>query len=130
MDKPPRISDSEWRVMRVLWSKGAATANEVVDELASETHWNPRTVKTLITRLMKKGAVKYSKEGRMYRYYPAVDEADCVHMERRSFVQRVYGGISTPMIAAFIQDAKLSTDEIEQLRHILDQKDKEQRCNP
>ena len=61
----PRISDSEWSVMRVLWSRGAATANEVVEELAGETHWKPRTVKTLITRLMRKGAVKFSKEGRI-----------------------------------------------------------------
>ena len=124
MSTVPRISDSEWLVMRVLWSRGAATANEVVDELAGETHWKPRTVKTLITRLMGKGAIKFRKEGRMYRYYPAVKEAECVRMERKSFVRRVYGGTMTPMLAAFIDDADLSREEIEELKQMLDQKGK------
>ncbi len=122
MKKLPRISESEWLVMRVLWSKGEATANEVVQELAGRTKWNPRTVKTLITRLSGKGAVKYKKEGRMYRYYPAVGQADCVRMERKSFVRRVYGGTMKPMLAAFIEDADLSPQDISELKKILDQK--------
>jgi len=125
MCKLPRISDSEWVVMRVLWALGGATANEVVDELASEMHWKPRTVKTLITRLVQKGAIKFSKEGRMYRYYPAAREAECVRMERKSFVKRVYGGTAKPMLAAFIEDAELSSEEIEELRQMLEQKGKE-----
>ena len=112
----PRISDSEWLVMRVLWSRGAATANEVVDELASETRWKPRTVKTLITRLMRKGAVKFSREGRMYRYYPAVTEAECVRMERRSFAKRVYGGTMTPMLANMPRSAMGAISAVEKER--------------
>ncbi|UCG47754.1 MAG: BlaI/MecI/CopY family transcriptional regulator [Phycisphaerales bacterium] len=125
MKKLPRISESEWLVMRVLWSKGEATANEVVEELAGRTKWNPRTVKTLITRLSGKGAVKYKKEGRMYRYYPAVGQADCVRMERKSFVRRVYGGTTKPMLAAFIEDADLSPQDISELKKILERKGKE-----
>jgi len=125
MKKLPRISESEWLVMRVLWSKGEATANEVVEELAGRTKWNPRTVKTLITRLSGKGAVKYKKEGRMYRYYPAVGQADCVRMERKSFVRRVYGGTMKPMLAAFIEDAELSPQDISELKRILEEKGKE-----
>jgi BlaI family penicillinase repressor len=125
MKKLPRISESEWLVMRVLWSKGEATANEVVEELAGRTKWNPRTVKTLITRLTAKGAVKFKKEGRMYRYYPAVGQADCVRMERKSFVRRVYGGTMKPMLAAFIEDAELSPQDISELKKILEQKGKE-----
>jgi BlaI family penicillinase repressor len=73
---------------------------------------------------MRKGAVKFSREGRMYRYYPAVKEAECVRMERKSFVRRVYGGTMTPMLAAFIDDADLSREEIEELKQMLDQKGK------
>ncbi len=118
----PKISESEWLVMRVLWSKGSLTANEVVRELAGKTKWKPKTIKTLITRLMKKGAVKFEKEGRKYRYYPAVSEAECVRMERRSFVRRVYGGTTRPMLAAFLEDAKLSAEDISELKKILEQK--------
>ncbi|MBA7639758.1 Penicillinase repressor [subsurface metagenome] len=118
----PKISESEWLVMRVLWSKGQLTANEVVKELTGKTKWKPKTIKTLITRLMKKGAVRFEKEGRKYRYYPAVSEAECVRMERRSFVRRVYGGTTKPMLAAFLEDAKLSAEDISELRKILEQK--------
>ncbi len=125
MKKLPKISESEWLVMRVLWSNGPLTANEVVKELAGKTKWKPKTIKTLITRLMNKGAVKFEKEGRKYRYYPAVSEAECVRMERRSFVPRVYGGTTRPMLAAFLEDAKLSAEDISELRKILEQKEGE-----
>ena len=121
----PKISESEWLVMRVLWSNGSLTANEVVRELTGKTKWKPKTIKTLITRLMKKGAVKFEKEGRKYRYYPAVSQAECVRMERRSFVRRVYGGTTKPMLAAFLEDAKLSAEDISELRKILEQKEGE-----
>jgi len=125
MKKLPKISESEWLVMRVLWSNGSLTANEVVKELTGKTKWKPKTIKTLITRLMKKGAVKFEKEGRKYRYYPAVSQAECVRMERRSFVRRVYGGTTKPMLAAFLEDAKLSAEDISELRKILEQKEGE-----
>jgi len=121
----PKISESEWLVMRVLWSNGSLTANEVIKELSGKTKWKPKTIKTLITRLMKKGAVKFEKEGRKYRYYPAVSQAECVRMERRSFVRRVYGGTTKPMLAAFLEDAKLSAEDISELRKILEQKEGE-----
>ena len=121
----PKISESEWLVMRVLWSNGSLTANEVVKELSGKTKWKPKTIKTLITRLMKKGAVKFEKEGRKYRYYPAVSQAECVRMERRSFVRRVYGGTTKPMLAAFLEDAKLTAEDISELRKILEQKEGE-----
>jgi len=122
MKKLPKISESEWLVMRVLWSNGSLTANEVVKELTGKTKWKPKTIKTLITRLMNKGAVKFEKEGRKYRYYPAVSQAECVRMERRSFVRRVYGGTTKPMLAAFLEDAKLSAEDISELKKILEQK--------
>ncbi len=125
MKKLPKISESEWLVMRILWSKGPLTANEVVKELTGKTKWKPKTIKTLITRLMKKGAVKFEKEGRKYRYHPAVSQAECVRMERYSFVRRVYGGTTRPMLAAFLEDAKLSAEDISELRKILEQKEGE-----
>ncbi len=125
MDKPPKISESEWLVMRVLWAKSPLTANEVVERLTGKTKWKPKTVKTLIDRLMKKGAVKFEKEGRRYKYYPAVGRDECIATERKSFVRRVYGGITRPMLAAFLQDAELSAEDISELKDILEQKAEE-----
>ena len=120
--KLPKISDSEWRVMRVLWEKGAQTANDVVQALSDEVEWNPRTIKTLISRLVKKGAVKATDEGSRYRYRAAVDESDCVRSETRKFLRRVYKGAMTPALAAFLEDAELSAREIDELQKILDKK--------
>ena len=121
----PKISESEWLVMRVLWSKSPLTANEVVEQLTGKTQWKPKTVKTLIDRLMKKGAVRFEKEGRRHKYYPAISRAECVATERRSFVRRVYGSITKPMLAAFLEDAELSDDDIAELKEILEQKAEE-----
>ncbi len=125
MKRLPKISESEWLVMQVLWSRGVLTANDVVEKLAGKTKWKPKTVKTLINRLVKKGAVKFKKEGRKYRYYAAVSQAKCVRTESRSFVQRVYGGAARPMLAAFLEDAELSAEDIAELKKILEQKEGE-----
>ena len=122
MKKLPKISESEWLVMRVLWSKNLVTASDVVEELDGKTKWRPKTVKTLIDRLIKKGAVKFKKDGRRYLYYPVVNENECIATERRSFVKRVYGGTTKPMLAAFLEDAELSAEDISELKQILEQK--------
>jgi BlaI family penicillinase repressor len=123
--KIPKIAESEWRVMQVLWSNGSQTANDVVNALSGEVKWKPRTIKTLISRLVKKGAVKVTEEGYRYRYSAAVNETACVRSETKSFVRRVYQGAMKPALAAFIEDADLSDKEIDDIQKILSQKRKE-----
>ncbi len=124
MRKMPRIAESEWRVMQVLWEHGPQTANEVVNALAGEVTWKSRTIKTLISRLVRKGAVRFREEGNKYRYFPAVKESECIRSETQSFVRRVYQGAMKPALAAFLADADLSPQEIDELQKILDQKRK------
>jgi len=92
MKDVPRISDAEWLAMKAVWARSPITANEVVDALFDTTPWKPKTIMTLLNRLVKKGALGFEKEGRAYRYYPLVGEAECVRAKRRSFLERVYGG--------------------------------------
>ncbi|MEA2709480.1 MAG: BlaI family transcriptional regulator, penicillinase repressor [Phycisphaerales bacterium] len=120
--KIPRISDAEWQVMDVLWQRSPLTANEVVDELARNTDWEPATIKTMLNRLVKKGALKFKAEGKRYLYAPAVTRDACVRTEGRSFLDRVFGGAAGPLIAHFVEDAKLSKDEIAELRRLLERK--------
>ena len=89
MKKIPRISESEWQVMKLLWAKNPSTANEVVEALSSITAWKPKTIKTLLNRLVKKKAVGYEKKGREYHYYPLVAQADCVRAESHSFLRKI-----------------------------------------
>ena len=121
-DAIPRISEAEWLVMRALWTKSPATAKEVVVALESETSWNPKTVLTLINRLVGKGAVGFTKESRAHLYYAKVSERECVKVESRSFLERVYGGAVQPMLAQFAEEANLSEQDITELRRILDGK--------
>lgn len=119
--KMPRISEAEWQVMKILWAKSPLTANEVVDSLSAVTQWSDKTVKTLINRLAKKGALGFERQGRMYLYHPRVNEVDCARAEGQSFLKRVYGGALLPMMAAFLEEQTLSRSETEKLRRILDE---------
>jgi BlaI family penicillinase repressor len=121
----PAISDSEWDVMNVLWSaESPLSANEVVERLAGLRDWNPRTVKTLLNRLINKGALAYDAEGKRYLYRPRVSREQCVRDETRSFLSRVFAGALGPMLLQFVAQAKLTPDEVEALKRLLDKKAK------
>jgi len=122
MKKLPKISQAEWRVMKVLWQESPLTANKVIERLSDQADWNPKTIRTLINRLVQKKALLYGKKGRSYLYYPVVEESACAHEESRSFLRRVYGGALTPMFAAFLEKENLSSEEIEELKQMLDQR--------
>jgi BlaI family penicillinase repressor len=122
MPKIPQISEAEWEVMRVLWADAPQTANDVCAALAESTTWNPRTIKTLLNRLVNKGALNYTQHGRMYLYRPAVSESACIRAASRTFLKRVFGGSLTPMLAHFLEEEKLSASEIAELRSMLDER--------
>jgi len=124
MEKMPHISDSEWQVMKVIWAKSPITTNEVVEALAPMTTWKPKTIMTLINRLVKKGALGFEKKSRAYHYRPLVEESECVKAESRSFLKRVHGGALKPMLASFFEEAELSKEEIDELKRLLDSKGK------
>jgi BlaI family penicillinase repressor len=124
MGQPPTISNAEWLVMKVIWAKSSATAAEVVEALEGETAWKPKTIMTLLNRLAKKGALRFKKEGRAYRYFPVIGEAETIKAESRSFVERVYGGALTPMLVSFLEEAELSQEEIGDLKRLLDRRRK------
>lgn len=116
----PGISDAEWQVMEVLWSSSnAMTANDVVAALERSTHWNPRTIKTLLNRLVNKGAITFQADGKRYLYRPKVSRDECVRVQSRSFLSRVFGGATGAALLHFVEEHDLSPAEIEQLRRIL-----------
>jgi BlaI family penicillinase repressor len=120
--KPPRISEAEWEVMRLFWPGARLTAPEVIDRFKGKSAWQARTIKTLLNRLLKKGALRYVKEGRGYRYFARVAEEACLRSEAESFLDRFFEGALAPMFAHFIGNRKLSPDEIAELRRLLKEK--------
>jgi BlaI family penicillinase repressor len=121
----PRISEAEWLVMKVLWERSPQAANEVTEALRSQTDWKPKTVKTLLSRLVQKKALGFERAGKAYHYRPLVSEEACARARRRTLLQRVYDGALTPMLAAFIEDEELTPEEIAELRRLLDRKEQE-----
>lgn len=108
--------------MRVLWERHPMTAKDVADAVGPRNGWSERTVKTLLGRLVKKGAVRFREDGKRYLYSPRISQRVMVRAESRSFVDRVYGGEASPLLAQIIGESELSADQIAALRKLLDEK--------
>ena len=120
-----KISDAEWLVCRVLWRNSPLTANEIIDRLAGETKWSPRTIKALLNRLITKKVLGFevqNNQGRGYLYRPLLKENECIQVHTQSFVQRVFGGAAVTMLASFIEHQELSDEDIAGLEAILEKK--------
>ena len=117
-----RISDAEWLVMKALWQESPLTASLVIGNLKPDTNWSPKTIQTLIARLVKKGALAVNKEGSLNQYYPLVSQDECMRTETDSFLQKVYGGSLHLLLANFVKDDNLSPKDIQELRDLLDKK--------
>lgn len=116
----PPISDAEWVVMTEFWRVGEATAKEIVGALDGQQHWKPKTVQSLINRLVQKGALGFRQQGREYCYRPLVEESVCVHEASRTFVDRVFGGRLAPLLACFLEREDCTPAELEELRRLLE----------
>ena len=118
----PALSPAEWEVMKTLWERGPLNARSVFDALANEREWAYQTVKTLLSRLVAKGAVEYDQVGNSYLYRAAVTRAEMTRQEVRSVFDRVVGAAVSPVLAHFIDEAELSDDDIRTLQQLLDEK--------
>lgn len=124
-EKVPKISEAEWEVMNILWKKAPLTANEVICSLQKQINWKPKTVRTLLDRLVQKKVVGVNKDQKIYSFYPIFSQDDCQHAEAHSFIKRIYGGTLKSMLVQFIQDDSLTEEDIKELRSILNKKPNE-----
>ncbi|HEX4264281.1 MAG TPA: BlaI/MecI/CopY family transcriptional regulator [Verrucomicrobiae bacterium] len=121
MKRIPRISETEWEVMKAIWTEAPCSAGQIIRVLTRrDSSWHPKTVKAFLSRLVRKKALGFSKEGRAYLYRPLVSEKDCVDFVSESFLERVFGGSLKPMLAHFVERKKLSEEEIRELRLLLE----------
>jgi BlaI family penicillinase repressor len=117
----PRISDTEWEIMRAVWERQPVTASEIVAELqARDASWHPVTAKTLINRLVKKGALNYDHFGRAYVYRAKVSEKECIAAASRSFLNRVFDGSLATMVAYLHDGRQLNNKQIRELKEVLE----------
>ena len=107
-------------VMKVIWAEHPVTSGAVVKSLEGATRWKPRTIKTLLNRLVQKGAVGYESRGKEYHYFPLIEKAVLVKAESRSFLKRVFGGSLKPMIASMVESEELSAEDIDEIKRMLE----------
>ena len=118
-----QISEAESVVMDVLWKRQPLSAEDVVASLSGQQDWQEATVKTLLNRLLKKGAIAAQKDGRRYLYAPVLQRDAWVQGESESLLERVFGGRVAPLVAHFSEQRKLSRKDIADLRKLLEELD-------
>src|SRR4051812_13807431 len=116
---PARISGAESQIMEALWTRGPLGPDGIVAEVGEANGWAPGTVKTLITRLLRKGAIAGAKEAGAYVYRRLLERANYVQAESQSLVDRLFGGEVAPLVAHFAEHRALSPRDIAHLKDLI-----------
>lgn len=119
MSSLPQISEAEFEVMKIVWKYAPVNTNEITEHLLKTTSWSPKTIQTLIKRLVTKGALTYEKQGRIFVYTPLVRENEYINYESDSFLKRFYGGDISAMLSSYLENNQLSETELDSLRSLL-----------
>lgn len=114
-----RISDAEHAVMEVLWDEAPLTATDVAGRIDAARAWNIRTVKTMLSRLLAKGALTHEEEGRRFLYRPAVTREDFIARESKRLIDRLFGGKITPLVAHMAERQALTPADIVEIEALL-----------
>ena len=113
------LSNAEWEIMNILWKFPEATITQIVAELNKKKFWDKYTVITLLSRMEKKGAVEYRRNGRAKEYYSIISQKETVLEETEQFLDRVYEGSLSLLVNSFLSSKKVSKDELDDLYEIL-----------
>ena len=114
------LSDSEWKLMNLLWDRAPMTITELTAALREDTGWTKNTIITMLSRLEAKGAVRYEEGGRAKQYFPTVDREDAARAETESFLSKVYGGSLGLMVSNLVESHALTEADIAELSAILE----------
>lgn len=121
------ISDAESRVMETLWQEAPLSSEQIVAAVQANSDWHEKTIRTLLNRLLGKGAVQVTRDGRRYLYSPVLSRAQWQSQESHSLLDRVFGGRVAPLLAHFSQHEKLSPNDIAELRKLIDAIERKER---
>lgn len=114
-----RISEAEHQVMEVLWAESPLGAADIAARIDPARGWSGRTVKTMLSRLLAKGAIAHQEEGRRYLYRPVLSRDAVVARESGRLLDRMFGGRVTPLVAHLAAQNRLSADDIAEIETLL-----------
>ena len=121
----PRLSELEWDVLKPLWERGPMAARDIFEQVSKDHAWAYKTVKTMLARLVKKGALKYDQIGNSYLYRTVYGREEMTRAATRSFIRRVFDGALNPFVAHFAEH--VSPDELQAIKQELERIEKERR---
>jgi BlaI family penicillinase repressor len=113
------LSKAEFEVLDALWANYPASASEIIERISDDKQWHEKTIKTLLSRLHKKGAVSFVKQGRLYIYSPTIERADYTLKESRNFIERLFSGQIAPLVSSFAKSEELSQQDINELKKVI-----------
>ncbi|MES2625195.1 MAG: BlaI/MecI/CopY family transcriptional regulator [Pseudomonadota bacterium] len=114
------VSDAEVEVLQQLWTEAPLSAQEIIERMEKGGAAHPKTIKTLINRLLTKGALRFKEENRKYLYSPVVKKADFYRIKTESFLNKFFDGELSPLVSFFSSQKKLSDKQIEELKQLID----------
>ena len=114
-----RISEAEHAVMEALWQRSPQTAAEVCAKVCDERGWSMPTVKTLLSRLVAKGALDTKPDGRRFLYTPTIERNTYLGGESKRLVERLFGGRAAPLFAHLAENEALTEDDIAEIERLL-----------
>ncbi|MEO7603182.1 MAG: BlaI/MecI/CopY family transcriptional regulator [Sphingomicrobium sp.] len=115
----PRISESELEILKLLWDESPLGAADLVARAPVERQWSPTTVKTLLARLVEKGAVTATGTGRRYLYCPALDRDTLGARQAGSLVDRLFGGRVSPLVAQLAEQRDIDPKDLDELEALI-----------
>ena len=118
-DSPVKVSDAELQVLQLLWAESPLDAVELSKRLPAELSWRLPTVKTLLSRLLAKGAVTAISEGRRYLYRPAIDQETVASSQATRLIDRLFGGRVSPLVAQMAEQGSLSPEDVAELEALI-----------
>jgi BlaI family transcriptional regulator, penicillinase repressor len=117
--KQPKISEAEMQLLQLLWDESPLGATEIADRVPNERGWTITTVKTLLSRLVAKGALAAEPQGRKYLYAPAIERDDVAVSQARGLIDRLFGGRVSPLVAQLAEQQELDEQDIAELEKIV-----------
>ena len=119
MNKKISISEAEWEVMEVLWTEAPISSRHIIEKLGNHG-WKPTTIRTLLSRLVKKNFAGFIEGDYAYTYHPLIERSELVGTEAENMLKKLYNGNLSSMVAGFIKKNKLSDKDKDELRELLD----------
>ncbi|PTH64460.1 BlaI/MecI/CopY family transcriptional regulator [Staphylococcus arlettae] len=123
-EKAPDISNAEWEIINVLWTQSPLSANHIIEQVQQSKAWNEKTIRTLITRLYKKGLLSREKQDGVYQYTPTVEEDYMKYEKTKTLVNKLYGGDVKSLVLNFVEQKELNEQDLQELHDLLEDLDK------